>query len=76
MPTNSVDQGFPSSKAQPVKTAKRQRHYTTGRNQQINSKATADTFARFYRLADEKHLSLCQTLEVALDALASGNTKP
>ncbi len=45
------------------------RTYTTGRNQQINFKATPATIERFYRIADEKKLPLCETLELALDAL-------
>lgn len=67
------DQGFPSRQAQkptPVAPMKRPRRpYTTGRNQQINFKATAETIERFYRIADEKKLPLCETLELALDAL-------
>ncbi len=66
----SVDQGFPSRKAQPATTpARRQRRYTTGRNQQINFKATTATVERFYRIADARQQSLCETLELALDAL-------
>ena len=66
------DQGFPSRQARkaPATPTKRPRRtYTTGRNQQINFKATAATIERFYRIADEKKLPLCETLELALDAL-------
>jgi hypothetical protein len=66
------DQGFPSRQARkaPAAAAKRPRRtYTTGRNQQINFKATPATIERFYRIADEKKLPLCETLELALDAL-------
>lgn len=66
------DQGFPSRQARktPEIAAKRPRRtYTTGRNQQINFKATPATIERFYRIADEKKLPLCETLELALDAL-------
>lgn len=45
------------------------RRHTTGRNQQINVKATPETIARFYRLADERKVVLGQLLELALDAL-------
>ncbi len=45
------------------------RTYTTGRNQQINFKAMPGTIERLYRIADEKKLPLCETLELALDAL-------
>jgi hypothetical protein len=71
----SVDQGFPSRKAQPATPARRQRRYTTGRNQQINFKAKAETIARFNRLADERNLSLCETLEVALDGLEQSTNR-
>ena len=50
-------------------------HYTTGRNQQINIKATAETIARFYRLADENHVPLGALLEQALAALEQSQTK-
>ncbi|RYE67352.1 MAG: stability/partitioning determinant, partial [Oxalobacteraceae bacterium] len=37
---------------QPIETLdRRRRRYTTGRNQQLNVKATAATVERFYRLA-------------------------
>ena len=72
------EHGFPSR--QPAKTvsaapanaetaARPRRRYTTGRNQQINIKATPETIARLYRLADEKHLPLGELLERALEAL-------
>jgi len=66
------EQNFPSRqapRAAPAEPARRRRTYTTGRNQQINFKATATTVDRFYRIADEKHLPLCELLEQALDAL-------
>jgi hypothetical protein len=52
------------------------RRFTTGRNQQLNLKATPQTIERFYRLADEKRLTLCETLELALDALERGDSPP
>lgn len=69
------EHGFPSR--QPPKSApdgtvsgiKARRRYTTGRNQQINIKATAETIARLYRLADAERLPLGELLEQALDAL-------
>lgn len=45
------------------------RRHLTGRNQQINVKATAATIERFYRLADERGVVLGELLEQALDAL-------
>jgi hypothetical protein len=50
------EHGFPS------------RRYRTGRNQQINIKATAETIERLYRLADSEHLPLGELLARALDA--------
>ena len=51
------DSGFISRQAAtpaPVGPARPlRRRYTTGRNQQMNVKATPETIARFYRLADE-----------------------
>lgn len=77
----AADNGFPSR--QPVKSAKtsppttepsppelrKHRRYTTGRNKQINIKATDETIQRLYRLADEKHVPLGELLELALNAL-------
>lgn len=73
----AADNGFPSR--QPVKSTeastpsspllRKQRRYTTGRNKQINIKATDETIQRLYRLADEKHVPLGELLELALDAL-------
>jgi hypothetical protein len=80
--TAQIDQlaeehGFPSR--QPAKTApasltpaetalRPRRRHTTGRNQQINIKATPETIAHLYRLADEEHLPLGELLERALKA--------
>lgn len=73
----AADNGFPSR--QPAKSAetsaplspslRKQRRYTTGRNKQINIKATDETIQRLYRLADEKQVPLGELLELALDAL-------
>lgn len=77
------EQGFPSR--QPSATAAPaarppQRRYTTGRNQQINVKATPETIARFHRLADtlgtaRSSLPLGEVLEMALDALEARETQ-
>ena len=65
------DNNFPSR--QPPKVAKeprrKRRVYTTGRNRQFNIKATSETVERFYRMADDRKVTLCQLLEQALDAL-------
>lgn len=72
--------GFPSRKAQaslpsdvsPV--ARPQRRHTTGRNRQINIKATEETIATLYRIADARGVPLGAVLEQALAALeASGD---
>ena len=68
------ENGFPSRQAKKAPAASPaavppRRRYTTGRNQQINIKATAETIARFYRLADEKHVPLGELLDQALIAL-------
>lgn len=48
---------------------KKGRRYTTGRNQQINIKATAATIDRLYQIADARHLPLGEILELAIAAL-------
>ena len=66
------EQNFPSRQAPRIPAAappRKRRTYTTGRNQQLNFKATAATVERFYRFADQKRLPLCELLEQALDAL-------
>lgn len=72
------EQNFPSRQAPRVHPApaRKRRTYTTGRNQQINFKATAMTVERFYRIADQKHLPLCELLEQALDALEQAEAVP
>lgn len=82
------DNGFPSRKPStppavesppvpvPVEEppARKQRRYTTGRNKQINIKATDQTIQRLYRLADARHITLGELLEQALDALEGAGT--
>lgn len=79
--------GFPSRKAQgksakptaakappssaPAPAPLRRRRRTTGRNQQINIKATEETIAELYRVADELNLPLGAVLEQALQALVA-----
>ncbi len=62
---------FPSRQAPkaPKEPRRKRRVYTTGRNQQFNIKATAETVERFYKMADERQVPLCELLEQALDAL-------
>ena len=66
------ESGFPSRQPQvaaPAPTRPAARRHVTGRNQQINVKATPETIARFYRLADERKVVLGELLELALSAL-------
>lgn len=49
--------------------ANRQRRYKTGRNRQLNIKATSETIALFGALADRNGWSMAETLEQALTAL-------
>ena len=59
---------------QPPKPAKKiesrkPRIHRTGRNVQFNAKATPETIAKFYRLADERKVTLGELFEMAVDAL-------
>ena len=69
------DNNFPSRQAArtiepaPAPAHRKRRVYKTGRNQQLNFKATAETIDRFYHMADKKQVPLCELLEQALDAL-------
>jgi hypothetical protein len=70
------DNGFPSRQAKRSPKAAQEiphrrpgRRYTTGRNQQINIKATAAVIERLYQIADSRHVPLGQVLEMALEAL-------
>lgn len=64
----AADHGFPSRQAA-KSVSKPQRRHRTGRNQQINIKATADTIERMNRIADELRIPLGEVLERALKAL-------
>lgn len=65
------DNNFPSRQAPRAQREpkRRRRVYTTGRNRQLNIKATSETVERFYKMADERKAPLGALLEVALDAL-------
>lgn len=72
------ESGFPSRKARSKPAAvkerepqqqRQMRRYTTGRNRQINIKATSETIDRLYQLADQRGVPLGALLEEALDAL-------
>ena len=64
--------GFPSRKAQSTPSpapARQPRRHTTGRNRQINIKATEETITALYSIADDMGLPLGAVLEQALAAL-------
>lgn len=65
------ENGFPSRErpANPKPVQRARRRYTTGRNQQINIKATGETIELFYRMADARSVPLGELLERALQAL-------
>jgi hypothetical protein len=63
---------FPSrqpARTPAARTAAKQRRYKTGRNQQINIKATSQVIERLYKMADAKRVPLGELLEQALAAL-------
>lgn len=61
---------FPSrSPAPPTPVASPRRVYRTGRNIQLNVKATQATIDKFYRIAEEHGWVLGETLERAVEAL-------
>lgn len=62
--------GFPSRQAARAPSRPRAgRRYKTGRNQQINIKATSEVIERLYAMADSRHVPLGELLAQALDAL-------
>ena len=76
VPTETMERiaeenNFPSRQAAkvPKESRRKRRVYTTGRNRQFNIKATAETVDRFYKMADERKVPLCELIELALDAL-------
>ena len=71
------ENNFPSRQAvKPPKEPRRKRRvYTTGRNQQFNTKAKAETIERIHKMADERNIPLCELLEQALDALEQCGTQ-
>jgi hypothetical protein len=64
------DNNFPSRQApKPAVPRRKPRRYRTGRNQQINIKATGEVIENFLKTADERHVPLGELLRLALDAL-------
>lgn len=64
----SEEQNFPS-RAPVKKPVRQQRRHRTGRNVQLNIKATPETIERFQAIADRQKWVLGEALEHALDAL-------
>src|SRR5438067_334771 len=60
--------GFPSRQAPKVAEKPLQRRHTTGRNKQINVKATQETVERFDALARKMGVTQGELLAKALDA--------
>jgi hypothetical protein len=65
------DNGFPSRQARKATAAptRKRRVYRTGRNRNFSMKATNEAVERFYKMADERTVTLGALLELALDAL-------
>ena len=62
---------FPSRQAPkaPGVPRRKPRRFRTGRNQQVNVKATAETIEKFLKAADDRNVPLGECLRLALDAL-------
>jgi hypothetical protein len=58
----------PEPQEQPITAPRQQRRHRTGRNAQINIKATSEAIAHLYRLADDEKKPLGEILELALQA--------
>ena len=56
--------------------ARKRRVYRTGRNRNFSMKATNEAVERFYKMADERKVTLGALLELALDALEQPATSP
>jgi hypothetical protein len=67
----AAENNFPSRQApRAQKTERRKpRTHRTGRNQQFNAKATAETIDKIYKLANEMNVPLGELLRLAVDAL-------
>ena len=69
----SDETGFVSRKANATPVRKR-RVYRTGRNRNFSMKATNAAVERFYKMADERNVTLGALLELALEALEKAET--
>lgn len=73
--TNNFPSRQPPASAPQVRP-RSNRRWKTGRNQQINIKATAQTIERFYKMADSKRVPHGELLEQALNALEKSGQGP
>src|SRR5580658_2036866 len=66
----ATQNNFPSRQAPraPAVPRRKPRRYKTGRNQQLNIKATGETIERFLKAADAENVPLGEMLKRALDA--------
>jgi hypothetical protein len=74
VPTETIERiaeqnNFPSRQAPraPATPRRKPRRYKTGRNQQLNIKATGETIERFLKAADAQNVPLGEMLKQALD---------
>ena len=65
------ENNFPSRQAPkaPATPRRKRRVYRTGRNQQLNIKATNETIERFLKAADDRNVPLGELLKQLLDTL-------
>jgi hypothetical protein len=65
----ATEHNFPSRQAPkaPATPRRKPRRYKTGRNQQLNIKATGETIERFLKAADAENVPFGEMLKRALD---------
>jgi hypothetical protein len=65
------ENNFPSRQAPkaPATPRRKRRVYRTGRNQQLNIKATGETIDRFLKAADDRNVPLGELLKQLLDTV-------
>jgi hypothetical protein len=65
------ENNFPSRQAPKASAVPRRKRrvYRTGRNQQLNIKATGETIERFLKAADDRNVPLGELLKQLLDTL-------
>jgi hypothetical protein len=66
------EHNFPSRRVAKAQAGpvRKPRIHRTGRNRNFSIKATSETVERFYKIADERKVTLGELMELALDALA------